>query len=147
MLPKDTIMGVNIHLKFPSGISTEPIVCHLTRIFDLDFNITKAQISSRRDGYMILELLGSKEKIKEASAYLEQKGIIVSPAAQRIKRDETKCVECGLCTAVCPTASLYMDEARNLAFNTDKCIVCGRCIKVCPVQAMEADIASIGSID
>ena len=136
-------MGVNIHLRFPAGISTEPVVCHLTRIFDLDFNITKAQISSRKDGYMVLELLGSKEKIAEASAYLEQKGIIVSPAAQRIKRDEIKCVECGLCTAICPTSALHMNEARNLVFDTERCIVCGRCIKVCPVHAMEADIESI----
>ncbi len=140
-------MGVNIHLRFPSGISTEPVVCHLTRIFDLDFNITKAQISSRRDGYMILELLGSPQKIAEASAYLEQKGIIVSPAAQRIKRDEVKCVECGLCTAICPNSALYMNEAKNLVFNTDKCIVCGRCVKVCPVKAMEADIETIENID
>ena len=140
-------MGVNIHLRFPSGISTEPVVCHLTRIFDLDFNITKAQISSRRDGYMVLELLGSAEKVAEASAYLEGKGIIVSPAAQRIKRNEDKCVECGLCTAICPTASLHMNDARNLIFDTAKCIVCGRCIKVCPTQAMEADIETIENSD
>jgi len=136
-------MGVNIHLRFPSGISTDPVVCHLTRIFDLDFNITKAQMSSRKDGYMVLELLGSAQKIAEACAYLEQKGIIVSPAAQRIKRNEDKCVECGLCTAICPTLSLHMNEARNLVFDTEKCIVCGRCIKVCPSKAMEADIETI----
>lgn len=54
-------MGTNIHLRFPAGISTEPVVCNLTRLFDLDFNITTAQISERREGFLILELLGSPE--------------------------------------------------------------------------------------
>ncbi len=133
-------MGVNIHLKFPAGKTTAPIVCHLTRKFDLDFNITKAQISNRNDGFMVLELLGTSDRIKDAMAYLEEQGIKASLAAQRIKRDENSCVECGLCTGMCPTAALYMDDNRRLVFNTEKCITCGRCIKLCPVKAMEEDM-------
>ncbi len=133
-------MGVNIHLKFPAGISNSPVVCNMTRLFDLDFNITKAQISTRNDGFMVLELLGSTQKINEAIAYLESQGVSVTPAAQRIKRSEELCVECGMCTAICPPKALYMDEARHLALDSQKCIVCGRCIKVCPVKAMEADV-------
>lgn len=59
-------MGTNIHLRFPAGISTEPVVCNLTRLFDLDFNITTAQISERREGFLILELLGSPENRRRA---------------------------------------------------------------------------------
>ena len=54
-------MGTNIHLRFPAGISTEPVVCNLTRLFDLDFNITTAQISERREGFLILELLAVRK--------------------------------------------------------------------------------------
>ncbi len=133
-------MGINIHLKFPTGISNSPIVCNLTRNFDLDFNIIKAQISTRNDGFMVLELLGSSPKINDAINYLKNQGVTVTPTAQRVNRDEEKCVECGLCTALCPTQSLFMDNDRHLGFDTTKCIVCGRCIKVCPVKAMEADI-------
>ena len=61
-------MGTNIHLRFPAGISTEPVVCNLTRLFDLDFNITTAQISERREGFLILELLGSPENRRRAVA-------------------------------------------------------------------------------
>ena len=61
-------MGYNIYLRFSEKISTEPIVCNLTRKFDIDFNISKAQISSGREGYLILELLCSKEKAKKDAA-------------------------------------------------------------------------------
>lgn len=81
-------MGYNIHLRFPENISTEPIVCNLTRKFDLDFNISKAQISSGREGYLILELLCSREQANQAKKYLEEQGIHVSDLAQSIIRDE-----------------------------------------------------------
>jgi Formate hydrogenlyase subunit 6/NADH:ubiquinone oxidoreductase 23 kD subunit (chain I) len=136
-------MGYNIHLRFPENISTEPIVCNLTRKFDLDFNISKAQISSGREGYLILELLCSKEQANQAKKYLEEQGIHVSDLAQSIIRDEKICIECGACTAICPTAALYMDKNRHLAFDVDKCVVCTRCIKLCPVNAIKADIGSV----
>ena len=136
-------MGYNINLRFPENISTEPIVCNLTRKFDLDFNISKAQISSGREGYLILELLCSKEQANQAKKYLEEQGIHVSDLAQSIIRDEKICIECGACTAICPTAALYMDKNRHLAFDVDKCVVCTRCIKLCPVNAIKADIGSV----
>lgn len=136
-------MGYTIHLRFPENISTKPIVCNLTRKFDLDFNISKAQISSNREGYLILELLCSKEQANQAKKYLEEQGIHVSDLAQSIIRDEKICIECGACTAICPTAALFMDKNRHLAFDADKCVVCTRCIKLCPVNAIKADIGPV----
>ena len=69
-------MGYNIHLRFPENISTEPIVCNLTRKFDLDFNISKAQISSGREGYLILELLCSREQANQAKNTLKSKAFM-----------------------------------------------------------------------
>ncbi len=136
-------MGYNIHLRFPAGISTQPVVCNLTRKFDLDFNISKAQISSGREGYLILEILGQKDVVEQAKKYLEEQGILVSDVAQRIFRDENICVECGFCTTICPTNALYMDKEHHLQFDTTKCVVCTRCVKVCPINAMKADIESV----
>lgn len=136
-------MGYNIYLRFSEKISTEPIVCNLTRKFDIDFNISKAQISSGREGYLILELLCSKEKAKKAKQFLKEQGVQVSDLAKSITRDEKLCVECGACTAICPTAALYMDKERHLAFDVEKCVVCTRCIKLCPVKAIKADIGTV----
>ena len=116
-------MGTNIHLRFPAGISTEPVVCNLTRLFDLDFNITTAQISERREGFL----------------NLRSRGVEVTPVAQRIRRDESECVECGVCTAICPTAALHMDDDRRLVFDKERCTVCTLCTRVCPVQALQVD--------
>ena len=132
-------MGTNIHLRFPAGISTEPVVCNLTRLFDLDFNITTAQISERREGFLILELLGSPENCRKAVDYLRSRGVEVTPVAQRIRRDESLCVECGVCTAICPTFALHMDEQRHLVFDKERCTVCTLCTRVCPVQALQVD--------
>lgn len=130
-------MGVNIHLRFPAGISTEPVVCKLSRIFDLEFNITRAEISERRVGFLILELLGSPEECKRGVEYLRSRGVEVNPVDQYICRDRDICVECGMCTAICPTDALFMTSARRLEFDKEKCTVCGLCTRVCPVRALE----------
>ena len=39
----------NVHLTFPPTISGAPLVCNLTRLFDLDFNISTAQKMCIRD--------------------------------------------------------------------------------------------------
>lgn len=41
----------NVHLTFPPAISGAPLVCNLTRLFDLDFNISTAQITPRQEGF------------------------------------------------------------------------------------------------
>ena len=51
----------NVHLTFPPTISGAPLVCNLTRLFDLDFNISTAQITPRQEGFLTLELSGSRQ--------------------------------------------------------------------------------------
>ncbi len=132
-------MGTNIRLRFPAGISTEPVVCRLHSLFGLDFNITRAQISARREGFLILELLGDAPTCKRAVDYLRNRGVEVTPVAQCIRRDEERCVECGMCTALCPTSALSMNEERRLVFHEEKCSVCTLCTTVCPVHALHSD--------
>lgn len=133
-------MGTNIHLRFPAGISTDPLVCKIPRLFGLDFSITRAQISARREGFLILELLGPTETCQQAIAFLRENGVEVTPVAQCIRRDEEKCMECGVCTALCPTSALSMDADRHLVFDKEKCSVCMICTRVCPVRALQSDL-------
>ncbi|MGX7948427.1 NIL domain-containing protein [Oleidesulfovibrio alaskensis] len=131
----------NIHLTFPPQVSKEPVVCNLTRLFDLTFNILKAQIPPRKEGYLTLELVGSQENCGKAIAYLKEHEIAVSPVDQRISRDEDSCMHCGMCTAICPVDALHMDwVARTVTFDTERCTACGLCTKVCPVRAMHVEV-------
>jgi L-aspartate semialdehyde sulfurtransferase ferredoxin len=129
-----------IYLSFPPGVSNQPVVCNLGRFFDLTFNILKARISPKQEGHMTIEITGDREKCQQGLQYLLENGVRIIPVAQKIRREEELCVHCGVCTALCPTKALRMDEqTRNVLFIREKCSACGLCTSVCPFKAMAVE--------
>ena len=125
-------------LKFPAIKSQEPIVCNLTKTYDLVFNILNATILPRKEGVMVLELSGAKKNFKEGVAYLKQQGVKVQNASQEVKRRDKVCTHCGACTAVCPTGALAVKRPEMIVeFNQKKCSICELCVPACPPRAME----------
>jgi iron-only hydrogenase group A len=54
--------------------------------------------------------------------------------------DQTKCIGCENCTAVCPTNFLTLNDRNRVTPSSDckkDCINCGQCILHCPVGAIE----------
>ncbi len=136
--PQNPICRKVVYLTFPPESSNKPVVCDLARMYQLCFNILKAQITPRHEGQMTLELFGDKQAFDQGLAYLKEQGVGVVPAGQRISRNEESCVHCGVCTALCPTNALRVDiESRLVRFDAEACSACGMCTKVCPVKAME----------
>lgn len=128
-------------LTFPSESVRKPVVCNLARHFDLTFNILKAQITPRREGHMTLELSGTEDNYAKGMAYLKEHGIKVSYAAQKISKDEESCIQCGLCTAICPTDAMTWDtKKRVIIFDRERCTACGMCTRVCPVRAIFVEL-------
>jgi ferredoxin len=128
-------------LSFPADITKRPVVCNLSRLYALCFNILKAQIDPRQEGHMTLEISGLEEDYHRGIQYLKDFGIKVSPAAQRIYRDDESCMHCGMCTAMCPTRALRVDmDTRQVQFVPDECSACGLCTRVCPVRAMNVEL-------
>ncbi len=124
-------------LRFPRSQVQKPIVCYLTKDYDLTFNILNAAILPRKEGMMVLELSGTKKNFKEGVKYLKSQGIHVKNAAQEVKRDLQRCTHCGSCTAVCPTSALYIQRPEmSVAFDQKKCSVCELCVPACPTRAM-----------
>lgn len=124
-------------LRFPKKIVNEPITVNLVKEFDLTFNILKATIYPRKEGFMVLELSGHRKNFQKGVRYLKELGIKVESIGQDIKRDEDKCFHCGACTAVCPTGALYIKRPEmEVVFNKDKCSACELCVLACPARAM-----------
>ena len=68
--------------------------------------------------------------------------------------DESKCIECGFCSRVCPvTVSIYdeplkktaigtpeqmgIDSDKKIVVDSDKCVHCGSCTWICPSYTLE----------
>ena len=125
-------------LQFPKSEVHKPIVYHLTKDYDLIFNILNATILPHKEGVMVLELSGTKKNLKEGVTFLKAQGVHVKNASQEVKRDNKKCTDCGACTAVCPTGALYVQRPQmNVVFDQQKCSVCELCVPACPPRAME----------
>ncbi|EKQ57272.1 MULTISPECIES: nitroreductase family protein [unclassified Clostridium] len=54
-----------------------------------------------------------------------------------INVNQSKCIKCGICSKVCPTGVLSIDEAGPNASNAKNCIACGQCVAVCPHGALD----------
>ena len=125
-------------LRFPITEVHKPIVYHLTKDYDLVFNILNAAILPRKEGVMVLELSGTKKNFKDGVKFLKAHGVHVKNASQEVKRDNKKCTDCGACTAVCPTGALWVQRPEmNVVFDEEKCSVCELCVPACPPRAME----------
>ena len=125
-------------LRFPKTEVGKPIVCYLVKDYDLTFNILNATILPRKEGVMVLELVGPRKNFKEGIKYLQDQGVHVQNASQEVKRAQRKCTHCGTCTAVCPTGALFIQRPdMSVDFDQKKCSVCELCVPACPTRAME----------
>jgi ferredoxin len=117
----------------------KPIVYRLVTDYSLVCNILKALVYPKRESVMVLELSGTEENYHRGIEYVESLGITVEPIEHDIERNETLCIHCGTCTAVCPTGALSVDRTTmEVTFSPDKCSACGLCIYTCPVRAMKS---------
>ena len=125
-------------LRFPKTAAQNPVVCYLTKDYDLIFNILNAAIPPRKEGVMVLELSGSRKNFKQGVKHLRAQGVEVQNASREVKRNNRKCTHCGTCTAVCPTGALAVERAdMSVAFDQKKCSICELCVPTCPTRAME----------
>ena len=128
-------------LKFHTKIIKKPIVYHIVKDFDLEFNILRAEITSDLEGKMLIEIRGPKEKITECKAYLAREGVELGEAARGIILDSETCVNCGLCVSLCIGKALYLkEETYEVDFDKEKCILCGLCLNCCPVNAIRSQV-------
>ncbi len=131
--------SVKLLLIFPKDITTRPISYHLVKDYDLVFNIFKAQIDYDEKGELAIEVTGLEENIEKGIEFLKEEGVEVTLLSKSIKHSEELCVNCGLCTSVCPTEALTMGADDMLVFEDEKCVACQMCVTACPMNAMSVN--------
>ncbi len=114
----------------------KPIVYHLVKDYDLEINILHAKVTSE-EGKMSLGLSGLEQNVEKGVRWLKDQQVIVEPLATGLAVDRGSCVDCGACTAVCPTGALGFEADWSLAYDEDKCILCLACVPACPVRAIK----------
>lgn len=123
--------------RYPKETSNQPVICQLVQRYEVEFNILKADIRPQRDGIMVLELKGQKEKVADALDYLKTLGVKAERLAGKVQKDESKCFQCGACTGICPVGALYVQRpTMEVIFDPEKCTACGLCVAGCPVRAI-----------
>jgi ferredoxin len=133
-------MKKRVTLTFPKRTVHMPLTYRLAKEFNIAANIIRAQVAPNQVGKLVLELLGDIDAIEAAIEWMRSQEIGVSLASREIAIDENICVDCGLCTGVCPTEALVLDpETFKLSFKRSRCVVCEQCIPTCPVQAISTN--------
>jgi NAD-dependent dihydropyrimidine dehydrogenase PreA subunit len=134
-------MKKRVTLTFSPRTVHMPVTYRLAKDFNVAANIIRAQVAPNQVGKLVLELSGDIDELEAAIEWLRSQGIGVSLASREIVIDENSCVDCGLCTGVCPTEALILEpEIFKLKFLRSRCVVCEQCIPTCPVQAISTNL-------
>jgi len=129
-------MKQRVTLTFPRQMVQIPITYRLAKDFNIAANIIRAQVAPNQVGKLVVELAGDMDQLAAALEWLSDSGIEVAHSSREILIDTERCIDCGLCTGVCPTQALTLDKEFRLHFTRTRCIVCEQCIPTCPVVAI-----------
>jgi len=129
-------MKQRVTLTFPRQMVQIPITYRLAKDFNIAANIIRAQVPPNQVGKLVVELAGDMDQLAAALEWLADSGIEVAHSSREILIDTERCIDCGLCTGICPTQALTLDREFRLHFTRTRCIVCEQCIPTCPVVAI-----------
>ncbi|TES88539.1 MAG: 4Fe-4S dicluster domain-containing protein [Dehalococcoidia bacterium] len=127
-------------LHFPKRLVEQPVIYHLVKDYNLEFNILRASITAEpeEEGLLVLQLKGEQDEYDKGVKFLLKSGVKIQSLSQDVTRNEARCTHCGACVTICPPGAFELDlKTRQVRFNDEKCVACGLCIKTCPPRAME----------
>ncbi|MEM1169422.1 MAG: NIL domain-containing protein [Cyanobacteria bacterium P01_H01_bin.35] len=134
-------MKKRVTLTFPQRSIHMPITYRLAKDFNIAANIIRAQVAPNQVGKLVLELSGDIDELEASLEWMRLQNIDVCLTSREILINENSCVDCGLCTGVCPTEALSLQpDTFRLNFVRSRCIVCEQCIPTCPVQAISTNL-------
>lgn len=127
-----------IVLHYPPTLTEKPIVCELVKNYNITFNILRANFSADGEGMLLLELTGEKRNLSKSLKFLKEVGVKTELVGQDVTRLEKRCVHCGICSLVCPTAAFYIESrTQRVELEPARCMGCEECVKMCPYNAIK----------
>ncbi len=134
-------MKKRVTITVPSTAIRIPLTYRLAKDFNIATNIIRAQVAPNQIGKLVVELQGDIDQIDAAIEWMRMGDLKVFSASGEIVINEDSCVDCGLCTGVCPTQALILiPKTFKLDFRRSQCIVCEQCIPTCPVAAISTNL-------
>jgi ferredoxin len=125
-------------LTFPPKIVEVPLIYHLIKNYDVKINILKADVAPDEEGHLLIEMEGDNKNINKSIDYINKLEVIIKPIENTIRFEQSKCIHCGACTAVCFAEALAINpNSWELIFEPEKCVVCKLCIKACPLKLFD----------
>jgi polyferredoxin len=58
-------------------------------------------------------------------------GLVSKLGLYRVRRDETKCIDCGKCDKACP---VDLEVSKGKDVTSAECLACGLCVNACPAE-------------
>lgn len=130
-----------VTLIFPRHLVNVPLTYRLAKDFDVAANIVRARVTPNEVGTLVVELSGDIDQVEAGLEWVQSLGIEVAERAKEIQIDPDLCVDCGLCTGVCPTEALKISAPDwKLEFLRNRCVMCEQCIATCPVGAISTSL-------
>ncbi len=117
-------------LKFGGRALGKPVLADCVLKTKARINILKADA----EGNMLVKIPKSSEE--KVLRFLRDEGVDVTEQKNVVEYDRERCIDCGLCTSLCPTGAFSLDAESTLVYNEDKCVLCGLCIDACPRRAL-----------
>jgi ferredoxin len=129
-----------IEKKFRLKFNDSNVQDSVSYILVTTFDIVPVVLQAKTDGSggrMVLSMKGREKNIENAIAHLRSIGIEIETMENYVRRDETRCIDCGSCISVCPTFAFALDrETWDVVLAMNKCMARGFCLSACPTHAI-----------
>lgn len=130
-------MRSRLLLTFSPELAGQPIIYQLVQQFRLELNILRASIDHNVEGKLLLEVAGGQADVQAGKSWLLAQQVRVAEVGRLVTVDESTCVHCGACTAVCSPQALQLNPATwLLELDSQKCVACAACADACPLQCI-----------
>ena len=128
-----TIININIPVGIINSIQDYSKILQDVMKMNISFDILKFSTTPKGIALIVDVPSNKLESIKDV---FKNEGISIE-SKSTVFIDEELCINCGVCTSICPTGALNLADNDELEFVKEKCIGCLICLDSCPRIAIK----------